>query len=198
MKKIDSSTTRTYLAVCLFAISISVAFAAPQLSKSRSKVWVAARNIPGGVQLTQSDLARASVTLDSKINGYLSSEINPIGSITKRSIFSGEIISSHSISDDSTYLNAVEVGISIRSSDLPLHTKVGDLVSVFQIHDVRNGESESAPLLVIESAFVAQLSHQGANLGSDYSVTLSINRSDLALLLQATSSGRLTLVGRHG
>lgn len=198
MKKPISPQARTAISITLFLLSISIAIAAPQFSKSRSEVWVAARDIPAGVQLTSADILSAPVTLHSSMHGYLETNFPVIGSISKRLITSGEIINAQSISSDSTYLTGVEVGVSVRSSDLPSNIHVGDLVSVFQIHDARNGEAETPPLLVLETAFISQLSHKGANFGSDFSVTLTINRSDLALLLQSTSSGRLALVGRHG
>jgi hypothetical protein len=72
------------------------------------------------------------------------------------------------------------------------------MVSIYQLHDLRNGESSIDPRLVISEVFIEGISGREGNFSGDFSVTVSLDRRDIPDLLAATTSGRLVIVGSSG
>ena len=192
------SNTRLIIATSLFFTSVLASFLISYASHQRGSYWVVTQPIPKGVQISASDIALQDANLSKGINGYLSSTSNPIGSITKRTMTAGELISRSSISDDSAELTSESISLAVRNSDLPSSTSPGDLVALFQVHDSRNGEATSAPERIESGVFISEISRKGSNFGSDVTLTISLNRDDVAKVLAATTSGRIVVVSSHG
>lgn len=192
------SHTRLIIASSLFIASVFASFLISYISHQGDSYWVTTRAIAKGVQIAPADVALARSELSSAMKGYLTDRDNPIGSISRRAIAAGELINHDTLSENIDDLTTESISISIRSSDLPLNAGAGDVVTLYQVHDSRNGESVPEPVRVISGVFIKQISERGTNFGSDVSLTISLHRDDISRVLSATASGRLVVVANRG
>ncbi len=169
-----------------------------QAANEREDFWILTRSVTKGSALTAADLTTTAVALGDSANRYLSATSNPIGSVTLRQIRAGELIDNAALSPDGSALVNQELSLSIRSVDMPAELAAGDLVTLFHLHDARNGEPAKEPLRVISSVFVSSVDRQSSNFGGEVALTLSINRLFVEEVLAATTSGRVVVIGLNG
>lgn len=192
------SQQRLAIAGSLFFASVLASLLISYLSQSGNKYWVLKEPLPRGVQIQASDIAIVKATLGQGVRGYLTFDENLIGSITRRNLSEGELININDISDDASNLTSESLSISIRSSDIGAATSPGDLVSLYQVHDARNGEVVPPPVRILTGVYIREISRKSANFGSDISLTVTVDREDVSTLLSATSSGRIVVVSSNG
>lgn len=192
------SNQRLVIAGALFFTSILASFLISYLSQSGAQYWVVKQSVARGVQIEASDIALVKIRLGDGVRGYLTSQENPIGSITRRNINAGELMNISDLSGDSLDLNSESLSISIRATDISPTVSSGSLVSLYQVHDARNGEVVPEPTRILSGVFVKEVARKSANFGSDLSLTLTVNREDVMTLLGATSSGRIVVVSSRG
>ena len=193
-----NSHTRLILATTLCGATLLASFAMSVAANQKEKYWVVLRPIAAGTQIEAADLGLESVVLGSSEGNYLPAAINPIGSITRRALSSGELLGGNSITDDSSAMVNRQISISVRSVDIPAGLTVGEMVSIYQLHDAKNGQAALAPEFVQGGVFVSALDRKGNNFGGEAALTVSINRESISELLNATTSGRLVIVRAHG
>lgn len=192
------SQQRLAIAGSLFFASVLASLLISYLSQSGTKYWVLKEPLPSGVHIQASDLAIVKATLGQGVRGYLTFDENLIGSITRRNLSGGELININDISDDARNLTSESLSISIRSSDIGAATSPGDLVSLYHVHDARNGEIVPPPARILTGVYIREISRKNANFGSDISLTVTVDREDVSTLLSATSSGRIVVVSSNG
>lgn len=192
------SQQRLAIAGSLFFASVLASLLISYLSQSGTKYWVLKEPLPSGVHIQASDLAIVKATLGQGVRGYLTFDENLIGSITRRNLSGGELININDISDDARNLTSESLSISIRSSDIGAATSPGDLVSLYHVHDARNGEIVPPPARILTGVYIREISRKSANFGSDISLTVTVDREDVSTLLSATSSGRIVVVSSNG
>jgi len=192
------SHQRLVIAGALFFTSILASFLISYLSQSGAHYWVLSHPLARGTQIESSDVALVKISLGTGVRGYLSSQENPIGSVTRRNINGGELINQSDLSSNSEDLISESLSISIRATDISPLISSGSLVSLYQVHDARNGEVVPEPVRILSGVFVKEVSRKSANFGSDLSLTLTVNRDDVIELLNATSSGRIVVVSSRG
>ena len=193
-----NSHARLILAATLCGSTLLASFAMSMAANQREKYWVVLHPIAAGTQIEASDLGLQSVVLGSSEGNYLPAATNPIGSITRRQLSSGELLEVNSITDDSSGMVNQQVSISARIVDIPAALTVGEVISIYQVHDAKNGESASPARHVLGGVFVTSFDRKGNNFGGEAALTLSINRELIPELLDATTSGRLVIVRAHG
>ena len=193
-----NSHARLILAATLCGATLLASFAMSMAANQREKYWMVLHPIAAGTQLEASDLGLQSVVLGSSEGNYLPAATNPIGSITRRQLSSGELLEGNSITDDSSAMVNQQISISARVVDIPAALTVGEVVSIYQVHDAKNGESASPARHVLEGVFVTSFDRKGNNFGGEVALTVSINRELIPELLDATTSGRLVIVRAHG
>ena len=193
-----NSHTRLILATTLCGATLLASFAMSVAANQKEKYWVVLRPIAAGTQIAAADLGLESVVLGSSEGNYLPAALNPIGSITRRAISSGELLGGNSITDDSSAMVNRQISISVRSVDIPAGLTVGEMISIYQLHDAKNGQAALAPEFVQGGVFVSALDRKGNNFGGEAALTVSINRESISELLNATTSGRLVIVRAHG
>ena len=193
-----NSHARLILAATLCGATLLASFAMSMAANQREKYWMVLHPIAAGTQLEASDLGLQSVVLGSSEGNYLPAATNPIGSITRRQLSSGELLEGNSITDDSSGMVNQQVSISARVVDIPAALTVGEVVSIYQVHDAKNGETASPARHVLGGVFVTSFDRKGNNFGGEAALTLSINRELIPELLDATTSGRLVIVRAHG
>lgn len=193
-----NSHTRLILATTLCGATLLASFAMSVAANQKEKYWVVLRPIAAGTQIEAADLGLESVVLGSSEGNYLPAALNPIGSITRRALSSGELLEGNSITDDSSAMVNRQISISVRSVDIPAGLTVGEMISIYQLHDAKNGQAALAPEFVQGGVFVSALDRKGNNFGGEAALTVSINRESISELLNATTSGRLVIVRAHG
>lgn len=197
-KKDNKSQRRLVVALSLFSLSIFSSFLFSYLAQMGDSYWVTSRPLARGVQVTSADVLLRKMEFGDGVAGYLSDNVNPIGSITRRNIGQMQVIHSSDVSNDSNDLTNESVSISIKVGDIPTTVSIGDLVSLYQVYESRNGEEVPLPNRILSGVFVREISEGSANFGGGISLTLSITRDLVPELLAATSSGRIVVVATDG
>ena len=192
------SHSRLLIAGALFFTSILASLLIAYISSTGGEYWVLNHSLARGVQITSADISLEKATLGRRTQGYLSSSRNPVGSVTLRNLSSGTLLNVSDLTGNSEELDSISLSIAVRAADLPSPTLIGDIVSLYQVFDARNGESVSEPQKVIDGVFVREISQKSANFGGDISLTISLHRDEVPIVLAATSSGRLVVVASGG
>ena len=193
-----NSYSRLIVSIALCSAALIASYAMSIAANHTEKFWVVIHPVAAGTQLEGSDLGLQSVSLGSLSNRYLSHAANPIGSITLRNLSIGELLQSAALTDDSQAMDHQQLSISIRSVDLPTTVEVGEVVTIFQLHDANNGESKEPPHHIASGVFIASIDRKGSNFGGEVAITISVERDSIPDLLAATTSGRLVIVKSHG
>jgi hypothetical protein len=195
MKKRSSYTqTRIPLAIALITASFLSAFFLASFSHSTSKYWVAVVDLQSGHQISSGDLVLRDLDLRSSSINYLSKKLDPIGQVLTQNVFSDEIVSTEKISSTAVKVASSAVPLSIRSVDLAAGITVGDLVDIYWVIDIQNGELAQEPILILGNVLVLSADGKSANFGSDAAITVSIGQTQVLRLLAATTQGRLVVI----
>lgn len=193
-----TSRARFILALTLCAGALLASFLMSRAAASRENYWVVLHPISAGTAIEARDLGYQSVVLGTSAGTYLSATTNPIGSITRRRLAAGELLEGSALTEDSVFLTHQQISLSVRSVDIPSSIQIGELISLYQVHDRRSGESEIAPDYILGEVFVAAIDRKGSNFGGEVALTISLDRSDVPAVLAATTSGRVVAVRSHG
>ncbi len=192
------SQKRMAVAITLFFASITTSFAFAFLSHQGSAYWIVTSPLPKGAAITREDVEISRMKLSRAAEGYVEGNINPIGVITKRPFAIGELLQRNALTNNKDQLSTESISLSIRSVDIPTSVVSGDRVTIYQLHDARNGEEVIDPQLVISSVFLQSIEGRKGNFSGDLSVTISLDRNQIPTLLAATTSGRLVIVATSG
>jgi hypothetical protein len=199
MKKTDKAAqTRLVVAISLFAAAVISAMALTALGNRSDTYWVARVSLIPGSQISESDLTEVNVSLGQASERYLSKDVLIVGAYAVRTIQKGELISITSVSDSPSAMESGQVPLSLRSSDLPDDIELGESIDLYWVPEVMGMEKAPVPELVISGVFLRSLNRKSSNFGSDVSMTVSIEKSEIINLLKATSSGRLVVVRSNG
>jgi len=193
-----NSYSRLIVSIALCSAALIASYAMSIAANHTEKFWIVMHPVASGTQLTATDLGLQSVSLGTSSHRYLSHKANPIGSITLRNLTTGELLQSSALTDDSQAMNRQQLSISIRSVDLPSSVEVGEVVTIFQLHDAKNGESREPPHHIASGVFIAAIDRKSSNFGGEVALTISVDRDSMGALLDATTSGRLVIVKSHG
>jgi len=193
-----NSYSRLIVSIALCSAALIASYAMSIAANHTEKFWIVMHPVASGTQLTARDLGLQSVSLGTSSHRYLSHKANPIGSITLRNLTTGELLQSSALTDDSQAMNRQQLSISIRSVDLPSSVEVGEVVTIFQLHDAKNGESREPPHHIASGVFIASIDRKSSNFGGEVALTISVDRDAMGALLDATTSGRLVIVKSHG
>jgi len=199
MNKSDKAAqTRLVVAISLFAAAIISAMALTALGNQSDTYWVARESLIPGMQISENDLAEIEVSLGEANGRYFSKVAMVSGAYVLRSIQKGELISVSSVSDTPSVLKSGQVPISIRASDLPEDIELGEEINIYWVPETIGIEKPQAPELAISGAFLNSINRKAGNFGSEISLTVSVQNSEIFDLLKATASGRLVIVRFNG
>jgi hypothetical protein len=199
MNKSDKAAqTRLVVAVSLFAAAVISAMALTALGNQSDTYWIASNSLIPGTQISESDLAEVEVSLGDTSSRYLSIDVAAAGAYVMRAIQKGELIAISSVSDLPSTLKSGQVPISIRSSDLPEDIELGESINIYWVKEAMGIEKPQDPELVVSGAFLNSINRKASNFGSDISLTVSVENSEIFGLLGATASGRLVIVRSNG
>jgi len=193
-----NSSTRLILSIALCGAALIASYAMSLAANHSEKFWVLAHPIAAGTQVESGDVITESVALGQASSHYISAQENPIGSITRRQLQVGELLERSSISNDASILTHQQVSLSLRSVDIPAATEVGEVVTIFQVHDAKNGENPEPAHHIASGVAITSIDRKGTNFGGEVAVTVSIDRELIPDVLDASTSGRLVIVRAHG
>ncbi len=193
-----NSHSRLIIAGTLFVASIVASLLIAYFSTMGGKYWVLTKPLSRGVQIASTDIALVKITLGRGVSGYLSSAENPIGSITRRNLKVGELLNYGDLTSNVDELDTESLSLAIQASDIPQGISTGDLISLYQIFDGRNGEVIPPPQRIISGIFIKEISRKSANFSSDVTLTITLRRDDVPTVLAATSQGRIAVVASRG
>jgi hypothetical protein len=186
------------LASVLFFASIASSFLFAYSSQQKVEYWVAAKTLPAGVQIQSGDLKPVKALLTDNSELYIDAHNNLNGQFLLRTINSGEFIYQAALQSKPSAVIRVEVAVGLSASDIPIGASAGKYISLYQVHDNRNGEAVVPPQFILSNLFITAINRENSNFGGGISLTLSVPVDDVPRLLEATSSGRLVAVGTHG
>ena len=182
----------------MFAAAVISAMALTALGNQSDTYWVAGESLIPGTQISESDLDEIQVSLGEANGRYLSKSAMVAGAYVLRSIQKGELISTSSLSDTPSFLESGQVPISIRASDLPEDIELGEVINIYWVPEAIGLEKPQMPELAISGALLNSVNRKAGNFGSEISLTVSVQNSEIFALLKATASGRLVIVRSNG
>lgn len=188
---------RFVISIALFGAALVASFLMSITANQRAGYWVALNPIAAGSEVRAQDLARIEVSLGESKSRYLSTSLNPSGSISLRRISPGELIPMATLVKPSDAEINEEISLSLRSVDIPTQVGPGSLVNIYQLHDAKNGEATIDPLQILQSAQVISLDRKGSNFGGEVALTISTSPREIYKVLTASTSGRLVAVRSH-
>lgn len=89
------------------------------------------------------------------------------------------------------------VPLSIRSLDIAAGIQVGEQVDIYWVIDSQNGEIPTDPVLILGGITLLSFDEKSKNFGTDASLTVAIEETQVLHLLRATTHGRLVVVRTH-
>ncbi|CAN2215386.1 SAF_CpaB_FlgA_like domain containing protein [Candidatus Nanopelagicaceae bacterium] len=191
-KKVHSP--RLVISIALFVAALLASFLMSVAANQKERYWVAINPVAAGSEVRSQDLAQIEVTLGESRSKYLPASFNPVGSISLRRLLPGELIFIDSLTESGVLEINEEISLSLRSVDIPTAVAPGSLVSIFQLHDAKNGEAAMEPLQILHSVHVTSIDRKGSNFGGEVALTISANPREVLRLLAASTSGRLVAV----
>jgi hypothetical protein len=197
VNKVKKSNTRFQFAIALFLLAIATPFLISIASSNSEQYWAISQPIPSGSEITSEDIKKVKIEMERNEDRYLTTETNLLGLVVKRSFLAGELVDVRYLSN-TAQSTLEEVSIAIISSDIPMTTKAGDLVSIFLVPVTQNGVPDSLPVRILSGVFLSELDRKSSNFGNTISITLSLDQEFVPKLLAASVQGRLVVVGKDG
>ena len=197
MKK-SKIQTRVLIAASLLVASILSSVLISVLSNQKQSVWIANRELTPGQQIAASDISKVQVNISAISNNYVSTDVNPIGSIVINRIQRTSLIATQSISSQNEAINSAEVSLTIRAIDLPASVLAGDRISIYLLEDAEAGAFPSEPELVLSDIYLGSIERKNSNFGSEAAITIAIGREEISDVLRSTTYGRLVVVKLNG
>jgi len=195
--KKDSSGSRTTLAITLIIASFLSALFLASFSNRTDDYWVVTKELTIGHQLVIGDLSPGHVNLGGSKEMYIPIDEDPIGMIASSKLQPGQLLSRNSVSMSAALLVSSAVPLSIRTSDIAAGIQVGEQVDIYWVIDAQNGEIPTEPMMILGGITLLSLDEKSKNFGTDASLTVAIEETQVLHLLRATTHGRLVVVRTH-
>ena len=195
--KKERSRSRTPLAITLIVASFLSAFFLATFSHRGNDFWIASVDLPPGHQIVVGDIELQHFDLDSSASLYVGKGDDPLGLIVMSSVAPGEIINIRNVSSDNKLFATSAVPISIRTVDLAAGITIGEAIDIYSVIDSQNGEVPVDPLLILGGVRLLSFDQKSKNFGTDAALSVSVEQTQVLLLLAATTHGRLVVVRSH-
>ena len=195
--KKESSRSRTTLAIILIIASFLSAFFLASFSNRGDDYWLVTKDLAIGHQIVIGDISPGHVDLGGSAKTYISTDEDPIGMVASAQLQPGQLISRNSVSMSGALLVSSAVPLSIRSWDIAAGIQVGEQVDIYWVIDSQKGEIPTDPVLILGGITLLSFDEKSKNFGTDASLTVAIEETQVLHLLRATTHGRLVVVRTH-
>lgn len=195
--KKSASRSRTPLAIALIIASFLSALFLASFSQRGSDYWVAVVDMVPGHQIGTGDLVLRHLDLDSSAALYVAKSDDPLGLMVTNMLSPGQILDSKSVSSRRDHGAASAVPLSIRGADIASGISAGEGIDIYWVVDSNNGELPEEPILILGGVTLLNFDSRSKNFGSDASLTVAVEQTQVLRLLSATTHGRLVVVRSH-
>lgn len=197
VNKKESSRSRITLAITLIVASFLSAFFLASFSNKGDNYWVVVHDVSIGHQLVVGDLEVRHVDLGDSALLYIPADEDPLGMITSGKFHSGQLLSRTDITSSGRVMATSAVPISIRMSDVAYGIVQGEQVDIYWVIDSQNGELPVDPVMILGGVTLLSFDAKSKNFGTDASLTIAVEETQVLHLLVATTHGRLVVVRSH-
>jgi hypothetical protein len=189
---------RIIIALTLMIASLLSSFLITTVANKEDSFWIANKELSPGQQIAISDISEVKINAGVISAKYLSTDLDPVGSIVLDRISTNTLIEKSSISDNLSLVNSAEISLNIRAVDLPTGLRAGDRASIYLVEDAEPGSFPSDPELIISDIYLGAIERKESNFGADVAITVAVGRTEILDILRATTFGRLVVVKLNG
>ena len=194
----EKSQSRLPLAITLVIASFLSAFILAATSNRGDHYWIARHTLLPGALIASTDVSTAKFSLGKNASVYIHQSANPVGTLVLTRISAESLITKDAIGSDLSARSSHLVPLRIGSSDLPSAIMSGETIDLYWVDSRDNNLSPSPPILIVSGIYLVAIDKSGKNFGSDNSLPVSVDASDVLRVLNATTFGRLVVVSTHG
>ncbi len=194
VNKKHPTRSRISLAVTLIIASFLSAFLLASFSNRGSEYWVVTHDVSAGHQLVVGDLESSHVDLATSAGLYIPVKESPLGKVATAKFLAGQLLSRVNITSSNRHNATSAVPISIRATDVAAGIVEGEQVDIYWVIDSQNGEFPTEPVMILGGITLLSLDAKSKNFGTDASLTVAVEETQVLHLLQATTHGRLVVV----
>ena len=194
VNKKHPTRSRISLAVTLIIASFLSAFLLASFSNRGSEYWVVTHDVSAGHQLVVGDLESSHVDLATSAGLYIPVNESPLGKVATAKFLAGQLLSRVNITSSNRHNATSAVPISIRATDVAAGIVEGEQVDIYWVIDSQNGEFPTEPVMILGGITLLSLDTKSKNFGTDASLTVAVEETQVLHLLQATTHGRLVVV----
>jgi hypothetical protein len=191
-------SARIFVALILMIASVLSSYLITALANKEESYWIANRELSPGQQISISDISEVKINAGVVSANYMSSDLDPVGSIVLDRISTNTLIAKSSISDNLSLVNSAEISLNIRAVDLPTGLGAGDRASIYLVEDAEPGSFPSDPELIISDIYLGAIERKESNFAADVAITVAVGRTEILDILRATTFGRLVVVKLNG
>lgn len=160
-----------------------------------TQVWVFRADLASGTQITPDDIELSPVKVPDA-SRYLTASQSPVGSVTKSSVATGELVGPGSLVGEDS-VNTRLVTLPVERHHLPVDIQRGQAVDVYEVARGSDGRPVGDPKLVLSAVTVAGVDDASSHFGGsslEVGVVLTVPADNVSKLVAADAGGTLTLV----
>jgi hypothetical protein len=188
---------RLITGVLLVLVSVVVGAKVVAASDKSEPVWVAARDLAAGTQLSADDLRRGKVHLYGQNGKYVSAKSGPpVGYVLTRSVGRDELLPVAAITSPADARPFRLVTVPVAPLHMPPKLAAGERVEVY-VTAKESGTQQTKPRLVFAGAVVQSVTTGGNGLSGangDAAVVLRVPPGAVAALVAGLRGGEVDLV----
>jgi hypothetical protein len=187
---------RLLTGVLLVLISVVVGAKVVAASDKSEAVWVAARDLAAGTQLSSDDLRRGKVHLYGQHSRYVSAGGSPpLGYVLTRSVGRDELLPVAAITSPGEASPFRLVTVPVAPLHMPPKLAAGERVEVY-VTSKTTGDKTGAPRLIYANAVVQSVATSGGLSGAngDAAVVLRVPPESVPTLVAGLRGGEVDLV----
>jgi hypothetical protein len=188
------TTTRSYFAIGLLALSLISALLIVRASEKNIQVWSAKKDLAIGEKISPASLTVSKVLLPNNSGLYLAAKSSVLGKIVIRPVGAGELLPRTSLTQEASGLLVRGVPLQINRNDLPADLQPGQLIDIYalpQRSSANSGNSEVS--LVASSVRIESIDIKSRDLGGAIGIVVQVRENQVLPILVDTANTRIVV-----